>query len=137
MTIDLDPQIAAALAPLMQDADDMAPPPAGDVESRRTTITPMITTFNQLEPAPTDVTSTDYHLPTADGDSLLLRWYTEKGSQPGSGVVYFHGGGVILGSVAMWDGPVSRIVSRSGVPFLSVEYRLAPEHPFPTSVEDA
>jgi acetyl esterase/lipase len=44
---------------------------------------------------------------------------------------------MILDSVAMWDGPVSRIVSRTGVPFLSVEYRLAPEHPFPTSVEDA
>jgi acetyl esterase/lipase len=44
---------------------------------------------------------------------------------------------MILGSVAMWDGPISRIVSRSGVPFLSVEYRLAPEHPVPTPVEDA
>ena len=44
---------------------------------------------------------------------------------------------MVLGSVAMWDGPVSRIVSRSGVPFLSVEYRLAPEHPYPAGVEEA
>jgi hypothetical protein len=79
MTLDLAPQIAAALAPLMQDADDMAPPPAGDVEARRTMINPILTTFNQLEPAPTDVTSTDYRLPTADGDWLLLRWYTKEG----------------------------------------------------------
>ena len=34
MTIDLDPQIAAALAPLMADAGDIVPPPAGDVEAR-------------------------------------------------------------------------------------------------------
>jgi acetyl esterase/lipase len=51
-------------------------------------------------------------------------------------VLYFHGGGMILGSVAMWDGPISRIVSRSGVPFLSVEYRLAPEHPYPAGPDD-
>lgn len=44
---------------------------------------------------------------------------------------------MILGDVEMWDGPVRRIVSRSGVPFLSFEYRLAPEHPFPSGVEDA
>jgi acetyl esterase/lipase len=137
MTLQLDPQIAAALAPILEHAGDIIPPPAGEVDARRVAVNGMLATINNLEAAPADVTTTDYHLTTADGADLLLRWYTKNGTQPGSAVLYFHGGGMILGSVAMWDGPVSRIVSRSGVPLLSVEYRLAPEHPFPTPVEDA
>jgi len=44
---------------------------------------------------------------------------------------------MIVGSVAIFDGPVSRYVARTGVSMLSLEYRLAPEHPHPTPVEDA
>jgi acetyl esterase/lipase len=137
MTLHLDPQIAEALAPVLEHAGDITPPPVDDVDARRAAMNPMLTAINGMEATPADVTTTDYHLKTADGAHLLLRWYVKDGAQPGSAVLYFHGGGMILGSVAMWDGPVSRIVSRSGVPFLSVEYRLAPEHPFPTPLEDA
>ena len=55
----------------------------------------------------------------------------------GAAVLYLHGGGMIVGSVPIFDGPVARYVARSGVSMLSVEYRLAPEHPHPTPVEDA
>jgi acetyl esterase/lipase len=47
-------------------------------------------------------------------------------------VLFFHGGGCIFGHIDLFDGPVSRYVSASGVPMLSVEYRRTPEHPFPT-----
>jgi acetyl esterase/lipase len=137
MTLSLDPQIAAALAPILENAGELKPPPVGDVEGRRIALNGMLTAINGLEAVPDDVSTTDYHVTTPDGADLLLRWYVKDGAQPGSAVLYFHGGGMILGSVAMWDGPISRIVSRSGVPFLSVEYRLAPEHPFPAPVEDA
>jgi acetyl esterase/lipase len=136
MTLELDPQIAAALAPLMEHAGDAPPLKAGDVAGRRAELDPMLTGINQLEPAPADVTTTDFHLTTDDGATLLVRWYTKNGPQPGSAVLYLHGGGMILGSVAAWDGPVRRIVSRSGVPFLSVDYRLAPEWPYPTPLQD-
>jgi acetyl esterase/lipase len=52
-------------------------------------------------------------------------------------VLYLHGGGMILGSVAIFDGPVSRYVAHTGVAMPSIEFRLAPEHPHPTPVEDA
>jgi acetyl esterase/lipase len=52
-------------------------------------------------------------------------------------VLFFHGGGYIIGHIEQFDGAVSRYVSASGVPFLSVEYRRAPENPFPTPLEDA
>ena len=51
--------------------------------------------------------------------------------------MFFHGGGYIFGHIDLFDGPVSRYVSANDVPFLSVEYRRAPEHPFPTPLEDA
>jgi acetyl esterase/lipase len=60
----------------------------------------------------------------------------KEGSATGPAVLYLHGGGMISGSVALYDGPVSRYVSSSGVSMLAVDYRLAPEHPYPTPVED-
>ena len=74
MSLDLDPQIAAALAPLLEHAVDMTPAPAGDVASRRATLNPMLAAFNNLEPSPDDVTSTDHHLTTDDDAEFLLRW---------------------------------------------------------------
>jgi acetyl esterase/lipase len=52
-------------------------------------------------------------------------------------VLYLHGGGMTLGSVPIFDGPVSRYVARTGVSMLSLECRLAPEHTHPAPVEDA
>src|SRR5690606_31129708 len=51
--------------------------------------------------------------------------------------LYIHGGGMICGSVDLYNGIISDYVARSGVPMLAPSYRLAPEHPHPTPVEDA
>lgn len=48
-----------------------------------------------------------------------------------------HAGSMISGSLELFDGVVARYVSASEVPMLSVDYRLAPEHPHPTPIEDA
>ena len=74
---------------------------------------------------------------TPDGATLLARWYRQPSGESRAAVLYLHGGGMIVGSVPIFDGPVSRYVARTGVPMLSLEYRLAPEHPHPTPVEDA
>ena len=66
-----------------------------------------------------------------------MRRYVKDGAAPDPAVLFFHGAGYIFGHIDLFDGPVSRYVSASGVPFLSVEYRRAPEHPFPTPLEDA
>lgn len=52
-------------------------------------------------------------------------------------VVFFHGGGFVLGSRATYDGPLRLLAHHAGVDVLSVEYRLAPEHRFPAPLEDA
>jgi acetyl esterase len=52
-------------------------------------------------------------------------------------IVFFHGGGWAVGSVASHDRACALLAHDSGVKLLSVDYRLAPEHPFPAAPEDA
>jgi acetyl esterase len=52
-------------------------------------------------------------------------------------LVYYHGGGWVIGDLDTHDGPCRFLASHSGVAVLSVDYRLAPEHPFPAAAEDA
>jgi len=51
--------------------------------------------------------------------------------------LYFHGGGWVIGSVEASDGPCRYLADTAGVAILSIDYRLAPEHPFPAALEDA
>jgi acetyl esterase len=52
-------------------------------------------------------------------------------------IVFFHGGGWVFGSVPLYDAQCKRLRDDTGAVVLSIEYRLAPEHPYPAAVEDA
>ncbi|MFC5278780.1 alpha/beta hydrolase [Halorubrum rubrum] len=52
-------------------------------------------------------------------------------------LVYFHGGGWTLGTLDSIDGPCRELAARTDSVVVSVDYRLAPEHPFPTAVDEA
>jgi acetyl esterase len=52
-------------------------------------------------------------------------------------VVFFHGGGWVVGSIASHDALCRRLCNQSGCIFVSVDYRLAPEHKYPAAVDDA
>lgn len=136
MSFEMDPEIMTALAPIMAETAGLEPAAVGDIPTRRQRVEARQALTASLQPRPTDVTIADHYVDAADGHSILLRWYTKDGSAPGSAVLYAHGGGMILSNVGLYDGPIARHVSRSGVPFLAVEYRYAPEHPHPTLVED-
>jgi acetyl esterase len=61
----------------------------------------------------------------------------DAAAAPGPLLVYFHGGGWVIGDIDTHD-PLTRALAHSaGVRVLSVAYRLAPEHPFPAPVDDA
>ena len=71
-----------------------------------------------------------FHATSADGNAIALHWFAPTGRRLSrAAVVHAHGGGMIAGSVALFAPYVREYVARSGVPFLSVEYRLAPEAP--------
>jgi acetyl esterase len=55
----------------------------------------------------------------------------------GAALVFFHGGGWVLGSLITAHGVCARLAHESRYTVVSVDYRLAPEHPFPAAVEDA
>jgi len=66
-----------------------------------------------------------------------VRIYTPAGTGPFSMLMYFHGGGFVLGNLDTAE-PVCRTLStQTGSLVISVDYRLAPEHKFPAAVEDA
>jgi acetyl esterase len=65
-----------------------------------------------------------------------LRLYDPGIPAPAPTVVLFHGGGWVMGSLDTYDGFARQIAKRSGLRCLSVEYALAPEHPFPVPLED-
>lgn len=137
MTLNYDPEIAAALAPMAGAMADSPPPAVGDTAAQRARWEPIIGAASAAQPMPADVTTTDYFATAGDGARIALRWYVKDGAEPGPAVVFFHGGGYVFGHIDLFDGPVARYVSASGVPMLSVDYRRAPEHPFPTPLEDA
>ena len=95
----------------------------GDIASRRAVWEPIIGAAGGAQPVPTDVTMTDHCADTGEGYQVKMRWYAKDGAQPGSAVLFFHGGGYIFGDIDLFDGPGSRYVSASDVPMLSVEYR--------------
>ncbi|ELZ57680.1 MULTISPECIES: alpha/beta hydrolase [Halorubrum] len=70
-------------------------------------------------------------------DDLDARLYLPAGDPPFPTVVFFHGGGFVLGSIRTHDWLCRHLTRESGCAVLSVEYRLAPENPFPAAVEDA
>jgi monoterpene epsilon-lactone hydrolase len=59
------------------------------------------------------------------------------GGEPGAAVLYFHGGGYMLGSAYGYRPLVGALVAAAGVGALVPDFRLAPEHPFPAALEDA
>jgi acetyl esterase len=70
---------------------------------------------------------------------LPVRVYTPLGvvDDPLPGLIYFHGGGGVFGSIETHDGLCRMLASASRCRVLSVDYRLAPEHPFPAAFEDS
>ena len=83
------------------------------------------------------VSARDITMPLSDR-SLTARLYSPDGvAEGGPLILFFHGGGYVLGSVAGYDPICRRLAKLSGQRLLSVDYRLAPEHPWPAPVEDA
>ncbi|WP_109483616.1 alpha/beta hydrolase [Paraburkholderia sp. C35] len=88
-------------------------------------------------PLPDGVTTQDARLISADGHAFAIRLYAPADRAQSRGtVLFFHGGGFVLGSLDSHDLITARIAADTGLCVVAVDYRLAPEHPAPAAHED-
>ncbi|HEY4022418.1 MAG TPA: alpha/beta hydrolase [Pseudonocardiaceae bacterium] len=141
MALSLDLQLLSVITAAMANSDFVRPERAArdDWKAVRAHADAALVAIGAAMPAHTDVARTDHQVVSFDGVQVLVRWYVPNGrsDEPGPAGVYLHGGGMISGSVDLNDRLIAGYVADSGVPMLAVDYRLAPEHPHPTPVEDA
>lgn len=82
------------------------------------------------------VRTQDFPIPGPEGP-LEARIYLPEGVGPFPVVLYFHGGGWVIGSKDVYDGGARALARAAQAAVVSVDYRLAPEHPFPAAWDDA
>ncbi|MEV0053801.1 alpha/beta hydrolase [Saccharopolyspora shandongensis] len=79
----------------------------------------------------------DRRIPTASGDLAARLYRPRELSEPGPLLVFFHGGGWVIGDLDSHDDLCRFLAKHAGIRVLSVDYRLAPEFPFPAALDDA
>ncbi|MGE5512788.1 MAG: alpha/beta hydrolase [Bacteroidota bacterium] len=92
-----------------------------------------------LQPEPMPIAETRDLTAPGPAGSMAIRLYRARASKPGEtqpALIYFHGGGWVIGSIDSHDGVCRGLANHAGCTVLSVDYRLAPEHKFPAAAED-
>jgi acetyl esterase len=126
----LDPQLAAALrvARLVAPRIERLPVARARMVADRgmvgfdADVVPMARIFEEVAPGP--------------AGNIPVRVYVPSNARGGL-VVYFHGGGGVIGSIDSYDRFCRLYAAEAGCAVASVEYRLAPEHPHPAAIDDA
>jgi len=136
VNLDIDPELAAVLAALPMDPSGSFGD-AGMIQVLRST--PDILALTGATMATDErVKVENTEIPGPDGaPAVTVRIYTPTASSgPRPGVVYFHGGGFVIGDLYLEEHRCLRLAADGGCVVVSVDYRLAPENPFPAGVED-
>lgn len=88
-------------------------------------------------PVPAGVTTSDRTIAGPEGNELTIRSYRPEGGDGALPVLfYIHGGGWVIGGLDEYDGVCGNLADQSGCLVVAVDYRLAPEYPFPAAPED-
>ena len=126
----LDPQAQGFLAHLA--AAEAPPLHELSVEDARQVIVDLFGAQDDLEPV---AKVEDRMIAGAEGD-IPARVYTPEGPGPFPILVYFHGGGWVIGNLDAYDPTCRALANAAQCVVASIEYRLAPEHKFPAAPED-
>jgi acetyl esterase len=78
----------------------------------------------------------DLSAPGPSGDIPLRLYDARESRSPGPLLVFFHGGGFVLGDLETHEPFCAEVARQLDIPVVSVDYRLAPEHPWPAGIED-
>jgi acetyl esterase/lipase len=130
----VDPDVAAAAAALAPEPPAL---PLGDWQRRRARFNASAAEMNARLTPPVDVDIETVQTTVADGSTIDLRIYRKQTAARGGIVVYLHGGGHFCCDIDASDPNCRRYASESGATLVSVDFRFAPEHPYPGAIEDA
>ena len=133
----LDPQLSGmvkqAQAAGLPDLCDLPPGPCRGLYRE-------ILAAADMPPADVAVDNRRIAGPGGGATTIGLRIYTPHGDADAEGralIVYYHGGGYVLGDLDGYDHVARQLCADSDAVVVSVDYRLAPEHPYPAAVDDA
>lgn len=127
----LDPEVRQLLDHLQESGNPgFAGLPAEEIRTRMSSLRDAMPPASEVELVD------DRTIPGSGGEIRIRRFQLDATPSPGS-VLYFHGGGWVGGSIEMSDALCRELAIASECDVFSVDYRLAPENPFPAAVEDA
>jgi acetyl esterase len=130
------PQVRALIEVALTRAGTRSPPTPPDLEAERAAY--LQTALELGGPAEEVARVEDVVIPDADRGRLRARAYWPTVPADPLGVlVWLHGGGWYVGDVDSFDRVTRQLANAAGAVCLSVDYRLAPEHPYPAAVHDA
>jgi acetyl esterase len=122
----------AALAARIRAADRPLVEDLSPAEARASAIP-----FLRLQGEPEAVAKQDEREVDGGDGPIAARVYLPAGGEPLGVIVYFHGGGWVIGDLRIADAPCRALANAAQALVVSVGYRLAPEHPFPAAYDDA
>lgn len=130
----IDSELEAGLAAMLKEIPGGFNAPETLAERRI-----LMNTFLSLNPVNEHVTREDFFIPGIESaPNVKIRLYRpiSKESLCDGALMVIHGGGMVMGNIDVDDANASFLCESLNVVTISVEYRLAPEHPFPAAIED-
>jgi len=130
----IDPELQVALSALLTAVPGGFNAPE-KIEDRRTLINAALA----LNPVNENVTREDRFIPVEGAPDVRIRIYRPKHatySLPQPAIFTVHGGGMVMGNIEADDANAAGLCERSGALTVAINYRLAPEHPFPAAIND-
>ncbi len=129
----LDPEVSAFIVR----TESFYPPDANlaDVTENRAAYDRMCAAFRRARPESISVIDTSLQAGGPDRE-LRLRRYSVATARPGSVLLYLHGGGYVLGGLDSHDDICAELCLTAATDVVALDYRLAPEHPFPAALDD-
>lgn len=134
---EIDPHFRSHLEAQAKQAADNPLPPIDQLPPEMVRAGYRAQRQSQDQNAPKDVEVRDFAIPGPHGE-IPVRLYEPQGlGKPSGLLVYFHGGGWVIGDLETHDGHCRRMARWGNCRVMAVDYRLAPEHPFPKGHDDA
>jgi acetyl esterase len=130
----LDPDTAAVLARIYTGAANEAPIFTRTPQGARDLINRLLP-FYVSAGAPAIPHVEERLIPAASGE-IRVRLYDPGTPAPAPAIILLHGGGFVVCDIDIYDGVARQFAKRSGLRVVSVDYALAPEHPFPVPLND-